>query len=159
MKVAREAPRNKIQIELFNRRMSSAASSSRLLSYLLLTPVMTRLENFPKEKQPLCLCAGRQSFYFVECIYADLCGLSRVQAKGDNSRKRSALKLSHVRDCTIVKSLPRQGGVRCSTMRMVKRWHTYRWPLIFVQRDDVAPADVVPTLYVYMCGKRYRCYA
>jgi len=56
--------------------MSSAASP------LFRSPLMTLLENFPEKKQPLCLRAGRRSFYFSECIYADLCDLSRVEAKG-----------------------------------------------------------------------------
>lgn len=79
------------------------------------------LENFPVEKQPLCLHAGRQSFYFSECMYADLCGLPRARRRKGQPKKARCLGLSHVRRRRSI--LPASRWGRCLTMRTVKRWH------------------------------------
>jgi len=84
---------------------------------------MMLLENFPVEKQSLCMHAGRQSFYFGECMYADLCGLSRARRRKGQLKKMPCSGLSHVRYQHGRSILPALRWGRCLTMRTVKRWH------------------------------------
>lgn len=86
------------------------------------SPAMLRA-NFPVEKQPLCLHAGRQSFYFGECMYADLCGLPRARGRKGQPKKAQRPGLSHVQNRRGRSVLPASRWGRCLTMRTVKRWH------------------------------------
>lgn len=138
----------KSQTRFSSRRMSSLRLPRARLPFQALL-----LENFPVEKQPLCLHAGRQSFYFGECMYADLCGSSsQAQTKGQPKKARCP-RLSHVRYRRERSTLSTSRWGRCLTMRMVKRWHISMAINIRIKgRRDTDCADCA-------CGEGYRRYA
>jgi len=104
-----------------------------------------RFSKTSPRKNSLCVYARDVEVFTLANAYMQIYAIFLAWKQRGQFKKARRLKLSHVWDCTIMKSLPylHQGETRCLTMRTVKRWCTHRWPLIFAQRDDVTSTDCV----------------